>query len=120
MSELIIKNRTQDKILCSNALIADTFYKRAKGLLGQKEILNPLVIKPCKQIHSWFMKFPFDAVFIDKEQKVVGTLEKMAPFKISPYVRKAATVIELPPGTVAKTGTNINDVITIERKDVFA
>jgi len=55
------------------------------------------------------MRFDFDAVFISDSLKVVYMIEKMRSFRISPVVRQAGMVLELPAGTILKTGTEIGD-----------
>jgi uncharacterized membrane protein (UPF0127 family) len=65
------------------------------------------------------MNFSFDAVFINrdlKNMKVVHIIETMCPFRISPIVNNAQMVLELPTGTIHKTGTKIGDQIVFCRK----
>jgi uncharacterized membrane protein (UPF0127 family) len=73
-----------------------------------------LHILPCNGIHSFFMRFPFDAVFVDRELKVVHCLEAMPPWRASSIYREAHSVVELPAGTVAATGTRPGDVLAFD------
>jgi uncharacterized membrane protein (UPF0127 family) len=61
------------------------------------------------------MKFAIDALFLDKDGVVVGILEDFAPGKMSGIFSRAKTCLELPAGTVKRTGTTIGDVISRER-----
>lgn len=109
-------NVSCNSLLASEALLCDRFYNRMRGLLGKKELPpgRGLIIKPCLQIHSFFMQFSFDALFIDHDNRVIHIEENMLPWKISPLVRGSAMVIELPAGTAADTGTGIGNTIALE------
>ncbi len=73
-----------------------------------------LLIVPCRAITSLFMRFPFDAVFLDREWRVVHIIAEMAPFRLSsPVIRNAYAVLEVPAGTVARTLTRIDDQLEI-------
>jgi hypothetical protein len=62
----------------------------------------------------WFMRFPIDAVFFDRDRRVVRTAERLAPWAFSIGARGARDVLELPVGTVARTGTQAGDELLIE------
>ncbi len=112
-----IVNISNGRVLAYDAHAANSFGKRLKGLLGQKffERGDALVISPCQQIHSYGMKFKFDAIFVDKEMRVIHVLETIPPFKISPFIKKAYMVIELPAGTVASSGTVYNHQLIFQK-----
>jgi uncharacterized membrane protein (UPF0127 family) len=63
-----------------------------------------LWIKPCNQVHMFFMKYAIDLVFLDENHRIVRLVEGLAPGKISPKVRDAKSVLELPVGTIARAG----------------
>lgn len=97
--KLIINNL----LISNNLKIADTFLKRLLGLMFKK-IFNPndaLLIKPCKIVHSFFMNFEIDILFIDKNNNIIGTYT-LKPWRISPYYKNAEYVIELPYKTLEK------------------
>ena len=86
------------------------------GLLGRKG-LEPgegLYIAPCNSIHSFFMAFPFDAVFVDRDWRVVHLMRAMRPFRLSPIVWRSHGVVELAAGTIGASGTEIGDVLRTE------
>lgn len=110
-----IVNVSKGVVLAEQATIADTFLKRAKGLLGKKE-LNPgvaMVIKPCNSIHTFFMRFPIDVLFVDKENKVVKVFSVVKPFRISAVYFSAYYVVELPAGVVGSSLTCAGDIISV-------
>lgn len=116
MIVIVVKNSTQNAVLATNARLTENIFSRFKGLLGKKSLPEEegLIIYPCKQIHSAFMRFPFDALFLDPDFYVLHVEKKIPPFRISPLVKKACIVIELPAGTVEKTGTELGDRLTFE------
>ncbi|MCL5058868.1 MAG: DUF192 domain-containing protein [Actinobacteria bacterium] len=61
---------------------------------------SALVLRPCRSVHTFFMRFNIDSVFLDRRGMVVYLIKDMPPFRISPVVRKASLVVELPGGTV--------------------
>lgn len=105
-------NSSQNGKLASNVVIANTSWSRTKGLLGRKSLQNEaLILSPCNSIHSCFMSFKFDVIFIDKDGRVIHLIERMKPFRFSPIIRKAWAVIELPVGVIQSSGTRIGDMI---------
>ena len=86
--------------------IAGTMWQRAVGLLGRRELAarDGLVIAPCVQIHTWFMRFPIDVVFLDREDRVVKVVSNLGPFKTAFGGFSARAVLELPAGTAATAG----------------
>ncbi len=86
--------------LSADVKTALTARERVKGLLDRTG-LNPgesLVIKPCAQIHTFFMKFPIAVVFFDKNNRVLRVFDNIPPWRISPWVFGAAGVVELSAG----------------------
>ena len=110
---MILLNEHKKTILASRCYSANSFFSRLKGLMGEKSLPEGtgLIITPCNSIHMFFMKFPLDAVFIDKNSRVIHIIENLRPWKVSRLIVKARSVIELPQGTVSRTGTSLGDVL---------
>jgi uncharacterized membrane protein (UPF0127 family) len=110
------RNVRNNRELSNNVDIADTFYKRMKGLLGKSEMLTgeALWIKPCNSIHTFLMRFPIDVIFLNKNNKVIATKKKLRPNRLTRIYPKAVGVLELPAGTVEATATVVGDVIEIK------
>jgi len=110
---VIILNSTKNVTVTNTEEIANTFFKRLKGLLGRSHLpeKHGMLIYPCNQIHSFFMKFPFDAVFLTRDNRVIYFMEGIKPYRASPLISKAFSVLELPVGTIRKSGIEINDKI---------
>ena len=101
--------------LSNNVAIADSLLKRMKGLLGKNTMPTggSLWIRPCISIHTFLMRFPIDVVFLDKTNRVIATIKNLQPNRITWFYPKAASVLELPTGTVEATGTKVGDKLEI-------
>jgi uncharacterized membrane protein (UPF0127 family) len=96
--------------------IADTSEKRRTGLLKHKS-LEPgdgLWIVPCESVHTFFMKFPIDLVYVDKRQKVRKVRNAVPAWRLSACL-SAHSVVELPAGTAERSGTKVGDVLVFDR-----
>lgn len=105
MKKLQIWNQDTETEIAHTCWIADQFFTRLKGLLGKKQMPagEGLLIKPCSSVHTFGMKMSIDVVFLSKENEVLYIMEKMPPGKISPVVKKASAVLELPAGQLEHT-----------------
>ena len=92
-------------VLASQLSIADDVISRNVGLLKHRDLPkgHGLWIKRCNTIHTFFMRFPIDAVFVDKKLKVVAVYRDLKPWRITRLHFKAASVFELPAGTLNAT-----------------
>jgi uncharacterized membrane protein (UPF0127 family) len=106
-------NETRGRVLVSRGRLARSFWSRLKGLLGTRSLDagGGLLIEQCSSIHSFFMRYPFDAVFLDGNGRVVHLIHEMRPNRISRHVFSARRVLELPPGTIRESGTQRGDTI---------
>ena len=88
--------------LAGKAEVADTFGSRLVGLLGRDGLApgTALVLEPSSSIHTAFMRFPIDVIFLDGHRRVVATAAHIQPFRIAWGGWKARTAVELPAGTI--------------------
>jgi uncharacterized membrane protein (UPF0127 family) len=109
-------NLRNGKELSNNVALADSLLKRMKGLLGRKEMLNGegLWIKPCISVHTFFMKFPIDVLFLDKRNRVIAAIRNIQPHRLTWIYPNAVSVLELPAGMLQITDTRIGDEIKIQ------
>ncbi|MEW5720821.1 MAG: DUF192 domain-containing protein [Chloroflexota bacterium] len=115
-SKLRAYNRTCNATLVRAGSVADTWWTRLRGLLGHAP-LQPgegLLLRGEKAIHSVGMAFAIDVLFLDRAGRVVHLMPAMPPLRFSPFVARATDVLELPAGTIAQTGTALNDQIELE------
>ena len=73
-----------------------------------------LVIEPNNSVHTFWMRFPIDVVFVDRQDRVVGLAEAMPPHRPFAGARRARRTLELPSGTIARTQTQLGDTVLVE------
>ncbi|MEW6446528.1 MAG: DUF192 domain-containing protein [Bacillota bacterium] len=112
----MLVNSTKGKILAKRVAVARSFGRRLKGLLFRKELPpgEALIIEPCKSVHTFFMLFPIDLIFYDDKGRVISVFPALPPFRLTPVIRPARGVVELPAGTITETGTETGDTIRFE------
>jgi uncharacterized membrane protein (UPF0127 family) len=96
--------------LASRVATADDAASRSKGLLGRGSLAaeEGLWIVPCPMIHTFFMKFPIDVLFLDRGLVVRRVLEDLRPWRVSPWVFSAHSTLELKGGTL-RGSTSVGD-----------
>jgi uncharacterized protein len=115
-NKLRAHNRTRNATLIADGVIAGNWWTRLRGLLGHAP-LQPgegLLLRGEKAIHSVGMSFAIDVLFLDRAGRIVHLIPAMPPLRFSPFVARAADVLEMPAGTIAQTGTALNDLIELE------
>jgi len=110
-----ILNITRGTELVSRARLANRPWSRGWGLLGRARLEDGegLVLEPCSSIHTAFMRFTMDVLFADRTGMVVKAVPSLKPFRLSGALRARYT-LELPPGTIARTGTLVGDLLRFE------
>ena len=106
---MVLVNARNDVTIASDVNLALTRAERRKGLLG-RDSLDPaaaLVISPCSSIHTMFMRFPIDVIFVDRDGRAVRIVKDLAPWRIA--VARAHAVIELPAGSLGKRDIKVGD-----------
>ena len=113
-----VRNETRETVLAESAEVADTSAKRRTGLLKHTrlEAGEGLWIVPCESVHTFFMKFPIDLVYLDKNRKVRKVRHAVGPWRLSACFL-ARSVLELPAGTAERTQTAPGDQLAIEKHD---
>jgi uncharacterized protein len=113
---LTARNVTREVVIGDNIREAGTFIARLRGLFGTDGLAprEGLWISPCTSIHSFGMRFVFDALFLGPDWRVVGLYERFLRNRISGVYWNARGVLELPAGTIERTGTEVGDEIRFE------
>lgn len=111
---MIVQNPGRGTVLGEAIEVADTAVRRVKGLLGRQclEDGQGLLFKRCSSLHTFFMGFPIDILFIDKNGKVLKSAPEVRPFKLVRAPLKAYYALELPTGAVARSQTRVGDHLT--------
>ncbi len=107
-------NLTTGKMLAGDARLAAGFFSRLRGLLGTKYLAagEGLVIRPCNSIHTFWMNYPIDVVFAGDDGMVMRTAAYLGPRRMM-MCQGSRFVVELPPGTLARTGTMAGDYLRL-------
>ena len=89
-----------EKRVLARCECSDSLLFRYKGLLGRRglELDEGILLPHCNSIHMFFMKFPIDAVFLDKGNRIVRICHSIKPWRISPLVLGADSVLETAAG----------------------
>ncbi len=96
--------------MCERCLLAETALTRMRGLLGRRQLPSGegILLKPASSVHMAFMRFAIDAVFLDRELRVVKVAADLRPWRIA-SARRAKSVLELPAGEAARRGLTVGD-----------
>ncbi len=110
-------NRTRSTYLATDLAIARTHWSRFRGLMATDSSRfirgHGLWINPSHGIHTFAMRFPIDAVYLDRKRIVIHLEEDLQPWRIAAVRINAASVLELPTGTVQESLTLIGDQVDI-------
>lgn len=109
MEEVALR-REDGTIVCERCLLAETALTRMRGLLGRRELPSGqgILLKPASSVHMAFMRFPIDAVFLDRDLRVVKVASDLRPWRTAGS-RKAKAVLELPAGEAQRRGVTTGD-----------
>ena len=108
-------NTSKNTLLADEARMANTFFTRLIGLLNRNSLRKgeALILTPSNCIHSLFMRFTIDVIFLDKAGKVIKTLPAFKPFRLSQIYFNSHSVIELPENALKFSQTQPGDIIKI-------
>jgi len=110
-------NRTRATYLATNLVIANSHWTRFRGLMATNASAFPrgrgLWLNPSHGIHTFAMRFPIDALYLDRDRIVIHLEETLKPWRVAAVKANATSVLELPPGTIHETATAIGDQIDI-------
>lgn len=92
-----VVNRTRGVVIAHRLFVADTYFSRLRGLIGHPPLAEDtaLWIEPCQQVHTHFMRYPLHVLFLNRQLQVLRVVQALAPWRVSPWVRQARSVLEL-------------------------
>jgi uncharacterized protein len=107
-------NVTRGTVLATRLDLAGTGESRRKGLLGRESLLpgEGLWIAPCESVHTFFMRFAIDLVYLDRKHRVKKVRDGVGPWRLSACF-SAHSVLELPVGTIRSSQTACGDTVEI-------
>ncbi|HEY1902853.1 MAG TPA: DUF192 domain-containing protein [Terracidiphilus sp.] len=111
-ARLQVSNLTRGTVVATGLEVADSGPKRNKGLLGRKSLApgEGLWIRPCESVHTFFMQFSIDLIYIDRKNKIRKVCESVPPWRLS-LCLSAHSILELPAGTIRSTQTQRGDTL---------
>jgi uncharacterized membrane protein (UPF0127 family) len=112
---LHVENQTRSTILVESGRVANNIWTRFKGLIGVRDLPqgDGLAIIPCNGVHCMFMSIPIDVVYVDRDDRITALDPVMKPWAVGRMHRNAQYVIELPAGTIERTGTQVGDQLSV-------
>jgi uncharacterized membrane protein (UPF0127 family) len=115
-ASLMRVRRTADgAVVCERCEIPESGFGRMRGLLG-RDGLEPgsgMLIDRAPSVHMFFMRFPIDVVFLDRDRNVVRVVERLRPWRVA-GARRAVAALELPAGAAAAAGVDVGDTLLLE------
>jgi uncharacterized membrane protein (UPF0127 family) len=101
--DTITVERADGEVVCGTCLLADTPWTRLRGLLGRGGLGDDegLLIRPAGSVHTFFMRFPIDVVFLARDDTVLKVVPGLRPWRIA-GARHARRTLELPPGRASR------------------
>lgn len=110
---LTIINQTRGAVLATRARSAASPWSRLVGLVGRARLApgEALHLVPCGSVHTLFMRFTIDVLYLDRDRRVVRAVPALRPFRWCWGGRRAHSALELPAGTLAATGTQLGDTL---------
>ncbi len=113
--EYAVFNLNRDSRIAARVRVAATSSARRKGLLGANALdgESGLWIAPCEAIHTFGMKMPIDAIFLDRSLRVKKLLRELPPRRLSVCI-SASSVLEVGAGTISRTATELGDRLTFQ------
>jgi uncharacterized membrane protein (UPF0127 family) len=106
--------REDGSVVCERCKLADSAPSRLKGLLGRRSLPpdEGVLLRPAGSVHTAFMRFPIDVVFLDRELRVVDVVAELRPWRTAGR-RGAKAVLELAAGEAARRGLRSGDRLSL-------
>jgi uncharacterized protein len=113
-------HRGTGECLAQRVTLAHTGWTRLRGLIGRKNLDSDEVlwIRPCSGVHTFWMRFSIDVVFLDRQLFIVKIIKNMHPFCLSLPKLSANSVIEMPATSISKYNLQLGDQLQIRKDDL--
>ena len=107
-----VTNITRGTVLATQLEKANTAPQRSKGLLGRDGLGagEGMWIVPCESVHTFFMRFPIDLVYLDRKNVVKKVRSEVGAWRMSACL-SAHSILELPAGTIRSTRSQPGDTL---------
>ena len=113
-SKKLTLRRVDGEVVCERCTLADSPLTRMRGLLGRDGLGagEGLLLRPASSVHTFFMRFPIDVVFLDRALVVLGIHDEVDPWHTASR-KGAKAVLELPAGESSRRGLTVGDQLTL-------
>ena len=110
-------HRATGQLLAGKVVLANTFFTRLRGLIARSRLApaEALWLRPCNGVHTFWMLFAIDVIFLDHELRIVKLVENMRPFRVTKPHLRARSVLEMEAHRISKVGLKVGDQLEIRR-----
>jgi uncharacterized membrane protein (UPF0127 family) len=110
-----VYNVSKQAFVSLGVKVADTPWKRLRGLLGKVRLLpnEGMWVVPSRGVHTIGLLFSIDLIYLDQHMRVVNLVEDLGPFRFAPFSFQAESVLELPHRAVYESGTQLGDEMVV-------
>lgn len=112
-----IYHRVTGQCIAQQVTLANTFFKRLRGLMFRRNLADAeaLWLRPCNGVHTFWMFFAIDVIFLDQQLRIVKLVENMRPFRMTSPKLDARSVVEMPAHTITRASLKVGDQLEIVR-----
>lgn len=109
-------NKRTGQVIKENLKLIDSFSGRLMGLMFTRSFPQGegVVIKPCQGVHTFFMRYPIDVILLDGDDRVVYAKLSLKPYRVTPFLLKARTAVEMPAGTLQDGSVSYGDKLIFD------
>lgn len=103
----------REELIASKVIKADNFFNRLFGLTVRRKLRakEGFYIENCSSIHTFWMRYSLDVIFLDKNNRIIAIYNNIRPFRVTRFIRNSFSVLELKSGTIDKTTLSVGDLI---------
>jgi len=115
MSSHQVTAKVDDRVVCERCDVADHLVARMRGLLGRSDLPQGegMLLRPAGSVHTFFMRFPIDVVFLNEENEVVKVVHRLAPWRAA-GMKGARSVLELASGEAESRGIEVGSTMQFD------
>jgi len=115
MSRHQVTAHVDGRLVCERCDVADQLVARMRGLLGRSDLPQGegVLLRPAGSIHTFFMRFPIDVVFLNEEDKVVKVVHRLSPWRAA-GMKGARSVLELAAGEAESRGIEVGSTLKFD------
>jgi uncharacterized protein len=120
LTQLKLYHRSTGVCLAENLILANTALKRLRGLLGRVALAphEALWLRPCNSIHTFWMLFAIDVIFLDRTLRIVKLVENLRPFRLTRPARQAGSVIEMAAHSISRFDLRVGDELRVTKENL--